>query len=178
MAGHSHWAGIKRQKETTDKKRAVLFSKLLKAISAAAKTETNIDFNPRLRTAVEKAKAEKVPQDAIQRAITKATQAGEAVEEVTFEAYGPDGTPMLILGLTDNVNRAVQEVKNILNKANAKWAERGNVLWAFEEVPGERNVWRPKFPQELEADKKEALLALKNDLEESEEVEKVFLGIQ
>lgn len=177
MSGHSHWSGIKHQKEATDKKRAVLFSKLLKAISAAAKTESNPDFNPRLRTAVEKARAEKVPQDAIQRAVNKANQAGESVEEVVFEAYGPDGTPILMTGLTDNVNRAVQEVKNILTKAGAKWAERGSVLWAFEEVPGERNVWRPKFPQELDADKKEKLLALQASLEESEEIEKVFIGI-
>lgn len=178
MAGHSHWAGIKHQKEAADKKRAVVFSKLLKAISAAAKTETNLDFNPRLRSAVEKAKAEKVPQDAIQRAISKAGQAGESVEEIVFEAYGPDGTPMLIIGLTDNVNRAVQEVKNILNKAGAKWAERGSVLWAFEEIKGEYNSWKPKFPQELEAEKKDSLLKLKGLLEDSEEVEKVFLGIQ
>lgn len=177
MSGHSHWSGIKHQKEATDKKRAVLFSKLLKAISAAAKTEPNPDFNPRLRTAVETAKAEKVPQDAIQRALNRASQAEEDVEEVLFEAYGADGTPILIAGLTDNTNRAVQAVKKILSSHGAKWAELGNVRWAFEESREER-IWKPKFPQVVEPEQKEKLLALKNELEESEEVEKVFLGIQ
>lgn len=177
MAGHSHWAGIKRQKETTDKKRAVLFSKLLKAISAAAKTEANPDFNPRLRTAVEKAKAEKVPQDAIQRALNRASSSAEEVEEVLFEAYGSDGTPILIQGITDNVNRAVQEIKKILSNAGAKWANPGSVRWAFEEVPTER-IWKPKFPKKSEGDEKEKLLLLAEELEASEEVDKVFLGIE
>src|SRR5271154_7173559 len=95
MSGHSHWAGIKHKKEITDKKRAKIFSKLLKAISAAAKGEQNPDFNPRLRTSVATAREANIPADTIERAIKKASE-GKLLEELTYEAYGPGGSAILI----------------------------------------------------------------------------------
>lgn len=176
MSGHSHWAGIKHQKGATDQKRAKVFSKLLMAISAAAKPETNPDFNPRLRTAVEKAREANVPQDAISRAVNRAKEAGDATEECLFEAYDQGGIPILIFAITDNKNRSVQEVKKILSNHSAKWAEPGSVRWAFEETAGERNFWKAKFPQEIPANQKDRLESLILDLESSETVQNVFVG--
>ena len=134
MSGHSHWAGIKHKKEITDQKRAKVFSKLLAFISAAAKTEPNPDFNPRLRTAIATAKEMAVPQDNIERAIKKASEAGNNLEELLFEAYGPGGIAILIEAVSDNKNRAVQEIKTILKDHNGKWADSGSVQWAFEKT--------------------------------------------
>lgn len=172
MAGHSHWAGIKHQKEVTDKKRGKVFSKLLMAIAAAAKTEPNPDFNPRLRSAIEKAKSEKVPGDVILRAISRAKESGVSAEECLFEAYGPEGVAMLIFCITENRNRLVQEVKKSLSDHDAKWAEPGSVLWAFDEP--ERNTWNAKFPQAISESSREKLDKIIRELEEHDDVQKVF----
>lgn len=169
MSGHSHWAGIKHQKAATDAKRAKVFSKLLKAISAAAKSEPNPDFNPRLRTAVTKAKEAMIPADNIERAIKKASEQG-APEELLFEAYGPGGSAILIEALADNRNRMVQEVKNILRDRGGKWAETGSVQWAFEKRGGE---WQPKFPQEIGPEDAGRLAALVEALEDNDDVQRV-----
>src|SRR5271155_4561781 len=96
MAGHSHWSGIKHKKEITDQKRGKVFSKLLALISAAARSEPNPDFNPRLRTAVAKAREASVPAENIDRAIKRASEASEGFDELIFEAYGPGGVAILI----------------------------------------------------------------------------------
>ncbi len=169
MAGHSHWAGIKHQKAVADAKRARVFSKLLKAISAAAKTEPNPDFNPRLRSAIEKARATMVPADNIERAVKKAGEE-KLMEELLFEAYGPGGSALLIEALADNRNRMVQEVKKILNDHHGKWAETGSVQWAFEKAAGE---WQAKFPQELGAEDARRLGELVDALEDNDDVVRV-----
>src|ERR1700740_1748559 len=110
MSGHSHWSGIKHKKEITDQKRGKVFSKLLALISAAAKSEPNPDFNPRLRTAIAKARDATVPQENIDRAIKRASEAAESLEELVFEAYGPGGIALLIEAISTNRNRAVQEI--------------------------------------------------------------------
>lgn len=171
MAGHSHWAGIKHQKEITDKKRGVVFSKLLVAISAAVKGEPNPDFNPRLRSAIDKAKSLNVPSDNIARAIKRAMEPGAAIEDLLFEAYGPGGVAILILAASDNSNRAVAEVKNILNKTGGKWAESGSVLWGFEKDAEE---WTPKFPLEISVEDKEKLLKIVGALFDHEDVQNVI----
>lgn len=174
MSGHSHWAGIKHQKAVTDAKRAKLFSKLLKAISAAAKSEPSPEFNPRLRTAVDKAKAAMVPADNIERAIKKASEE-KLMEELLFEAYGPGATAILIEALADNRNRMIQEIKKILGDHGGKWAEAGSVQWAFERTP---EGWRPKFFQEVDEQAAEALFALTEALEENDDVQSVLTNAQ
>jgi YebC/PmpR family DNA-binding regulatory protein len=174
MAGHSHWAGIKHKKEITDKKRGRIFSKLLTAITAAVKTEPNPDFNPRLRTAVEKARASKVPTDTIERAIKRASEAGEGLEELLFEAYGPGGSAIIIDVVASNKNRAVAEIKKILHDHEARWAEVGSVRWAFEMVRGE---WQAKFPQSIDATKKERIRVLIRDLLHHEDVQCVYTNV-
>lgn len=177
MAGHSHWAGIKHKKEVTDAKRGKLFSKLLRAVSVAARTEPNPEFNPRLRTAVSKAKEAQVPIDNIERAIAKASQPGEQLEELLFEAYGPGGVAILIEVVADNRNRVVQEIKSILGGRGGKWATPGSVQWAFEQTAGDGEVgWQAKFPAEISADDAEALRALVAALEEHDDVQRVSVN--
>jgi YebC/PmpR family DNA-binding regulatory protein len=135
MSGHSHFSTIKRAKEITDKKRGKIFSKLIKMISMAAKDGLpDPNVNPKLRMAVERAKEANMPKDNIERAIKKGSGglAGEKLEEVVFEAFGPAGIALIITGITDNKNRMLGEVKQILNQSNGKMAGEGAVKWMFE----------------------------------------------
>jgi len=174
MSGHSHWSGIKHKKEITDKKRGKVFSKLLKAITAAAGDEPNPDFNPRLRTTIQKAKDVSVPLDNIERAIKRASEPGAAMEELTMEAYGPGGSALLIEALTDSKNRTIPEVKKILNNHGAKWAEPGSVLWAFAQNADQRGQWIAKFPQELSKEDGEKLSGLIDVLGEHEDIQEIY----
>lgn len=170
MSGHSHWSGIKHKKEATDAKRGKVFSKLLMAVSVAAKTEPNPDFNPRLRTAVMKAREASVPQDNIERAIKRASDTGANLEELVFEAYGPGGVAIMIEAVSDSRNRTVQEIKTILKERGGKWAESGSVRWAFEQNADELTA---KFPQDVSDEDKKRLLSLIEALEENDDVQKV-----
>ncbi len=171
MSGHSHWAGIKRKKEVTDKKRGKIFSKLSKAITAAVGSEPNPDFNPRLRTAVQKAKEASVPVENIERAIKKASEPGAALEELVIESYGPGGSAILIEAIADNKNRVIAEIKKILSDHGAKWAEQGSVRWAFEEKDGSV---APKFAQDLNAEDGEKLETLLEALDDNDDVQEVY----
>ena len=175
MSGHSKWANIKHKKGAADEKRGLVFSKLLNAISIAAKTEPNPDFNPRLRTAIEKAKEASVPKDKIDAATKRAFDASSSLEELLFEAYGPGGAAILIEAASDNRNRTVAEVKSVLNELDGKWAEPGSVKWAFEKAP---NGYGAKFEQELNEEDKKKLLGLVRALEEREDVQKVYTNIK
>ncbi|HEX4104569.1 MAG TPA: YebC/PmpR family DNA-binding transcriptional regulator [Candidatus Paceibacterota bacterium] len=177
MSGHSHWAGIKHKKEATDQKRGKVFSRLLAAISAAAKSEPNPDFNPRLRTAILKAKESSVPQDNIDRAIKRASEPDANLDELVFEAYGPGGVAILMEAVSDNRNRTIQEVKTVLRDFGGKWAETGSVQWAFEAAPahqGDERGWQAKFPQGISPDDKKKLEVLLETLSEVEDIQNVF----
>ena len=173
MSGHNKWSQIKNQKGVADKKRGQLFSKLLKAISAAAKTESNPDFNPRLRSAMEKAKENNVPQENIEREISKASEE-KNLEDLTVEAYGPEGAALIIEAITDNRNRTISEIKHILSENGAKIANPGTVLWAFEKKDGE---WKPKFPQQISDKNKKKLSDLIAALEEHDDVQNITANI-
>lgn len=176
MSGHSHWAGIKHKKGITDQKRGKVFSKLLAAISAAAKSEPNPDFNPRLRTAILKAKEATVPQENIDRAIKRASEAGDALEELIFEAYGPGGIAIMIEAVSDSRNRTVQEIKMILKEHGGKWAESGSVRWAFDATS--EGGFKAKFPQALGGEDKNKLGVLVEALEDNDDVQKVFTNAE
>jgi len=176
MAGHSHWKQIKYQKGATDQKRGALFSKLLRAISVAAREEPNPQFNARLRTAVEKAREANVPQENIEKAIKKADE-NAALEEIFMEAYSGDGIALLIKAVTDNKNRTVAETKNILKNHGAKWAEPGSVRWAFEQkILDETPDWQAKFLQEISDENKNTLLKLISDLENHDDIQRVYVN--
>ncbi len=135
MSGHNKWSTIKHKKGAADAKRGKVFTKLIKEISVAAKLGGGDPAaNPRLRTAIDKAKAENMPKDNIERAIKKGTGGMEGVtyEEIVYEGYGPGGVAVLVEVLTDNRNRTVSEVRSIFTKANGNMGETGCVSWMFD----------------------------------------------
>lgn len=134
MSGHSKWATIKHKKGALDAKRGQLFTKLIKEISIAAKGGGNPDTNPRLRTAIQKAKDSNMPTDNIDRAVKKGTGElpGVTYEEATYEGYGPGGVAILVEVVTDNKNRASSEIRNIFAKKGGNMAGAGAVSWIFE----------------------------------------------
>ena len=134
MSGHSHWATIKRAKGAEDAKRSNAFSKMARLISIAAREGGNPESNSKLRVAIEQAKEFNMPKENIERAIKKGTGelTGETLEEFVFEALGPSGIALIIEGITDNKNRALGDIKQILNQHNGKLAGEGSVKWMFE----------------------------------------------
>ena len=134
MSGHSKWATIKHAKGAADAKRGQIFTKFIKEISIAAKMGGgNPDTNPRLRTAILKARGANMPKDNIERAIKKGTGEleGASYEELTYEAYASGGVALLIEVLTDNKNRAAADVRNLLTKAGGQLATAGAVSRLF-----------------------------------------------
>jgi len=134
MSGHSKWATTKHKKAATDAKRGKIFTKIGKEITVAARLGGgDPDGNPRLRTAVAKAKSVSLPAENIKRAIQKGTGElpGVAYEEITYEGYGPGGVAVIIESLTDNRNRTVSEIRNIFSKAGSNMGEAGCVSWMF-----------------------------------------------
>jgi YebC/PmpR family DNA-binding regulatory protein len=134
MSGHSKWATIRHKKGAADAKRGKLFTKLIKEITVAAREGGgDEDANPRLRTAVLKAKSANMPKDNIDRAIKKGTGDLEGVDytEITYEAYGPGGVAILIDTLTDNKNRTAADIRNILSKSGGNLGETGCVSYLF-----------------------------------------------
>jgi len=135
MSGHSKWASIKHKKGAADAKRGKVFTKLIREISVAARAGGgNMDSNPRLRLAVQRAKDANMPADNVERGIKKGTGELEGVnyEEITYEGYGPGGIAVLVEVLTDNKNRATSVVRNIFAKRGGNMAGQGSVSWIFE----------------------------------------------
>lgn len=135
MSGHSHFSRIKHKKSLSDLKRGKTFSKICREISVAVK-ENGGDFekNARLRLAIEKAKQLNMPKENIERAIQRGRGglAGENLEDFLFEALGPGGIAFLIEGITDNKNRTLNEIKQILSRFGGKMANEGSLRWMFE----------------------------------------------
>lgn len=137
MSGHSKWSTIKRKKGAADAKRGQLFTKLAREITVAARTGLpDPDANARLRIAVQKARAESMPKDNIDRAIARATGSDSAdqYEEIYYEGYGPGGTAIMILTMTDNRNRTVGELRSTLTRAGGSLGETGSVGWMFDQT--------------------------------------------
>jgi len=135
MSGHSKWASIKHKKMATDAKKGKIFTKLIREIMMATKIGgPNPDTNPRLRLAIEKAKSFNMPNENIQRAIKKGSgeEGAVALEQVTYEGYGPGGVAVYIEGLTDNKNRCAAEVRTIFSKHQGNLGGAGCVSWLFE----------------------------------------------
>lgn len=133
MSGHSKWATIKHKKGAADKARGKLFAKLARQIEVAAKSSGDIDANPTLRTAVQKAKAARMTNDAIDRAIKRGTgdSDGGTYESIMYEGYAPGGVALMIDVLTDNRNRTGSEIRSIFTKLGGSMAEPGAVSWQF-----------------------------------------------
>lgn len=135
MAGHSKWAQIKRKKAVNDAKRGQMFTKLIRELTVAARDGGgDPGSNPRLRLAVDTAKAGNMPQENIERAIRKGTGelAGVSYEEVAYEGYAPGGVALYIETLTDNPKRTVAEVRHLLTKNGGSLGTSGSVAWQFD----------------------------------------------
>ncbi|NIP37728.1 MAG: YebC/PmpR family DNA-binding transcriptional regulator [Candidatus Dadabacteria bacterium] len=135
MSGHSKWANIKHKKASVDAKRGKVFTKLIRELTVAARAGGgDPEANPRLRSAINTAKGQNMPNDTIDRAIKRGTgEAGaEELHELSYEGYGPGGTAVLVNAVTDNKNRTVSEVRKIFNKHGGNMGEAGCVAWMFE----------------------------------------------
>lgn len=134
MGGHSHWATIKRHKSAQDAKRGKIFTRIIRELTIAARQGGDPDGNPRLRLAISKAKEANMPGDTMKKAIQRGTGElpGVTYEEFSLEGYGPGGTAVLIEITSDNRNRTVAEIRNLLTKHNANMAEAGAVSWQFQ----------------------------------------------
>jgi len=137
MAGHSKWANIQHRKGAQDKKRGKLFTKLIREITVAARMGGgDINANPRLRLAVDKAKAQSMPKDNIERAIKRGAGDvdGDDFQEIRYEGYGPGGTAVMVDCLTDNRNRTVADVRHAFSKFGGNLGADGSVNYLFNHV--------------------------------------------
>lgn len=135
MAGHSKWKTIKHAKAATDKKRGILFTKIIREITVAAKTGGgDPGGNPRLRLAIDTAKGVSMPKENIERAIKKGTGELEGVDyqEVSYEGYGPGGVALIVDALTDNPTRTVAEVRHAFSKYGGSMGAINSVAWMFD----------------------------------------------
>ncbi|HOI24385.1 MAG TPA: YebC/PmpR family DNA-binding transcriptional regulator [Caldisericia bacterium] len=138
MSGHSKWHNIKGKKQAEDAKRGKIFTKVGKEVTIAARVGGGSpDSNPRLRTAIEKAKAAGMPNDNIKRALMRGTgelQDGTVIEELTYEGYGPNGVAILVDVTSDNKNRTSAEIRKVFSKFGGNMGEQGCVAWMFNPV--------------------------------------------
>jgi len=134
MGGHSHWATTKHKKAAVDAKRGKVFTKIIREITTSARIGGgDPDGNPRLRTAILKAREQNMPQDNIKKAIQRGTGElpGVVYEEMVYECYGPGGVAMLVEIMSDNKNRTVSEIRHILTKYGGSISGSGTVAWIF-----------------------------------------------
>lgn len=176
MAGHNKFSKIKHQKAKNDAQKSKIFGKLVRYITVEAKKARGDMKSPGLALAIEKAKKENMPNDTIDRAIKKATTDNSAaMENVLYESYGPGGVAILIEALTDNRNKAAQEIKAILARHECELAGQGSATWAFTKT---YEGWNPNTTTALEDDDITKLEALVNELEGNDEVQEVFTNAE
>jgi YebC/PmpR family DNA-binding regulatory protein len=150
MSGHSKWANIKFRKERQDAARGRIFTKIIKELTVSARIGGgDLNANPRLRTAVQNARAANMPAKNIENAIMKGTGElpGVVYEDISFEGYGPGGVALYITATTDNRNRTVAEIRHLLNKYGGNLGETGSVSWVFEKK-GLIRVARENYDEE------------------------------
>jgi len=175
MSGHNKWTQIKRQKGKTDAQKSKTFSKYARLITVESKKAKGNRDAPGLRAMIEKARAENMPNENIERAIKKATDNSAIMEAITYESYGPGGSAMIIESLTDNRNKAAQEIKFILSKHGFSLAGMGSATWAFAK---EGLGWKPVTTIPLEEADLELLAKLVEELEDNDEVQEVFTNAE
>ena len=182
VSGHNKWTQIKRKKAVTDAKKGRLFSKLSKIIELAARHGSDPKTNLSLKAVLEQARSENMPVANIERAVKKGSgilEGGSVLEEVVYETYGPGGAAILILGVTDNKNRTVSEIKHILSKHGVSLSGAGSVKWLFESKTDNGEIkWLPKQTIKLsEADYKQ-LSDLLSDLDDQDNVTEVYTNAE
>ncbi len=176
MSGHNKWSQIKEKKSKTDGAKSKIFSKFAKLITEEAKKAKGNKDAPGLKAVITRAHDANMPNENIDRAIKKATEAGGAqMESITYEAYGPGGCAMIIEALTDNKNKAAQEVKFILSEFGFSLAGIGSATWAFKK---EGVGWKPTTTIPLGDEDVATLQKLAEKLEDNDEVQAVFTNAE
>ena len=173
MSGHSRWSQIKHQKGVADQKRGQLFSKLARIIIMAARKGADPRSNSQLQAAIERAQSFNVPRDNIERAIKRAKEKdADNLEEILVQAIGPGSVAIIIKGITDNKNRTLGDIKNILAKHGTKMVAPGSLSWMFDKD------WNAHAPVEVvDPALKQKLNNLLEELAGHAEVEDIYLNI-
>lgn len=173
MAGHSKWAQIKRKKAATDAARSKVFSKFARLITVESKKVRGDVNSPSLRAVIDRAKAENMPKENIERAVAKgAGTDGASYEAVLYETYGPGGVAILIGALTDNSNRTGQEIRLILTKNGFSLANPGSAQWAFTKSPDGGYV--PNSTVDISEEDAQALDTLLEMIDEHDDVQETY----
>ncbi|MFA6536429.1 MAG: YebC/PmpR family DNA-binding transcriptional regulator [Candidatus Paceibacterota bacterium] len=176
MSGHNKWSKVKNKKAVSDAKKSKIFSKYSRLITLEAKKANGNTSSPGLKSIIEKARAANMPSDNIDRAVKKATEAGsQNMEVIVYEAYGPGGVALIIDALTDNRNKAAQEIKFILSEHGSALAAPGSASWAFEKT---HEGWMPKTMAPISEEDGAKLEALIEALEENDEVQEIFTNAE
>jgi YebC/PmpR family DNA-binding regulatory protein len=178
MSGHNKFSKIKHKKAATDGQKSKIFGKYSKLITMEAKKANGNVESPGLKAVIARARTENMTNDTIDKAIKKATEAGNAVmEEITYEAYGPGGTALMIEVLTDNKNRAAAEVRHILSKTGGlELAATGSASWAFSR--NDEREWIPNSTVPIEEKDGEKLEKLIEALEDNEDIQGVYTNAE
>jgi YebC/PmpR family DNA-binding regulatory protein len=172
MSGHNKWAQIKHKKAATDGKKSNVWGKLAKRIAVESKLASGDVNSPTLRTMIEKAKKENMPKENIDRAVAKGISAdADSLENVVYETYGPGGAAIVIMAVTDNRNRTVQEIKHLLSKNGLALAASGSALWAFEKTA---EGFEAKTTVPLEDADNDRLMEIMEAIDVHDDVEEVF----
>jgi YebC/PmpR family DNA-binding regulatory protein len=176
MSGHNKFSKIKHLKAKNDAQKSKHFGKLVRLITVEAKKSKGNLSSPGLAAAIEKARKENMPNDTIDRAVKKAISDNSAdMENIVYESYGPGGVAILISALTDNRNKAAQEIKHILSLNGFELASPGSASWAFQKT---HEGWTPTSTMPLEDGDIELLSKLVEDLENNEDVQDVFTNAE
>jgi YebC/PmpR family DNA-binding regulatory protein len=176
MSGHNKFSKIKHLKAKNDAQKSQHFGKLVRLITVEAKASKGNISSPGLAAAIEKARKENMPNDTIDRAVKKAmTDNSAAMETIIYETYGPGGIAVLISALTDNRNKAAQEIKHVLSLNGFELASPGSASWAFKKT---NEGWEPTTTMPLEDADIELLEKLVEDLENNEDVQEVFTNAE
>jgi len=174
MSGHSKWATTKRDKAVVDFKRGNLFTKVSRLLTVAARQGGgDIDANPSLRLAVDKAKDARMSKETIDRAIQRGlgNSAEGSLDDLIYEGYGPNGEAFYIKAITDNRNRTVAELRNIFNKAGGSLGNTGSTAYIFSSDPE-----NPIFIVDVADKDRERLQNLYEQLEENDDVQQVYVN--
>lgn len=183
MAGHSKWAQIKRKKGIKDQEKGTVFTKLSKLISLAVSEGASItdpERNIKLRLAIDKAKAQNMPKDTIERAIQKGRGLErDALKEVVYEGFGPDGTGFIVHATTDNSNRTYSEVRHAFDRNGGKIGVPGSLQYMFKIEHTPEFTCTPLFPVTVKSDKSiDDIVVLMSALEMLDDVQQVFTNVE
>lgn len=172
MSGHSKWSQIKRQKASTDAAKSKIFARHALTITLESKKAGGNTAAASLASAIERAKRDNMPKENIERAVAKGTvSGGDALEKVVFETFGPGGTAIIIVAITNNNNRTAPEIRHLLTKHECSLGHPGSSMWAFTKTA---DGYNPVNPVDLSDDDAEKLSLLVDALESHPDVQEVY----